>query len=260
MNFLGTFSANHPVLFVLGLTLTCFVFLLMVTGVAIGKLREPYSEVTAAMVRLALAAGLIYLIWRLGWLAGSGITRLGGWRVWLLAGVGVLYFSAAALYAFYGKVAFDLSSFARLPAARGIFIKQLVSVFYEEILFRGVILFVLFRAWGHTIQGMIGSVVLTAVLFALPHFVAIFMGVSRGAVLLLIAEACFIAVWWGSLVLWGGSIWPAVMLHFVVNLVVEVQGLKDSMVTPDTLAYRRILWASIPLGVVGIGLLLGAWG
>ncbi len=40
------------------------------------------------------------------------------------------------------------------------------------------------------------------------------------------------------------------------NVVVEVQGLSTPMVTPDTLAYRRILWFSIPLGVLGIGLLI----
>jgi membrane protease YdiL (CAAX protease family) len=102
---------------------------------------------------------------------------------------------------------------------------------------------------------MIGSVVLTAVLFAVPHIVAVFMGVPLSAALILVVETCIIAVWWGALVLWGGSIWPAVLLHFVVNVVVTVQGLTVPMLTLDTLAYRRILWFSIPLGVIGIGLL-----
>jgi len=202
-----------------------------------------------------MTAGLLLLMWRLGGLEGSGIAQSGRWQVWLLAIGGMLYFACAGLYAFYGKVAFDISSFVRLPAARTLALTQFVSGLHEEILFRGVVLYVLFCAWGHTGPGTIGSVILTAVLFAVPHMVAVFMGVSLSSALLLVVEACIIAVWWGALVLWGKSIWPAVLLHYVVNVVVAVQGLTVPMVTPDTLAYRRILWSSIPLGVIGIGLL-----
>jgi membrane protease YdiL (CAAX protease family) len=195
-------------------------------------------------------------MWRLHWLKDAGITGMGSWRVWILAVVGLLYFASAALFAFYGKVAFDFSSLLHLPDARSAFIRQLIAVIYEEILFRGVVLFVLLNAWGKTKQGTIGSVVLTALLFALPHFVSIFMGVSRQATMYLILEGCIIAIWWGALVIWGGSIWPAVLLHFVVNVVVEVQGLTVSMVTPDIIPYRQLFLFSIPLGITGVGLLL----
>jgi len=243
----------------LSLTFACFVSVLFLTGIVSSKLRKPYSEATATMIRLAVTAGLLLLIWRLGGLEGAGIARLGRWQVWLLAVGGMFYFAGAGLYAFYGKVAFDVSSFIRLPAARTVVLTQFVYVLHEEILFRGVVLCVLFRAWGHTGPGTIGSVILTAVLFAVPHIVAVFMGVSRSAALLLVVEGCIIAVWWGALVLRGGSIWPAVLLHYVVNVVVAVQGLTVPMVTPDTLAYRRILWFSVPLGVLGVGLLVQAW-
>ena len=256
MNILRTLAANHPVIFSLGLAFTCFVLPLFVTGIIYSKLSQRYGEVAVTLMRLAVTAGLLWLIWRLDGLEASGVTRLGRWEGWLLAVIGVLYFTCAGLYAFYGKVAFDVSNLIRPPAARTIALTQIVFVLHEEILFRGVVLYVLFRAWGHTVPGMIGSVVLTAVLFAIPHIVSIFVGTSLSATLLLIAEGCIIAVWWGALVLWGGSLWPAVLLHYVVNVVVAVQGLTVPMVTPDTLAYRRLLWFSIPLGIVGIGLLL----
>jgi hypothetical protein len=38
----------------------------------------------------------------------------------------------------------------------------------------------------------------------------------------------------------------------------QVQGFTVPMVEPDVLAYRRILWFSIPLGALGIGLLVRA--
>lgn len=257
---LKTFAANQPVLFAISLTVIGFVVLLLTSGIAYTKLHQPYSDGLMTVMRLFLTAVLLLLAWRMGWLEGAGITRLGSWQAWLLAGAGLLYFTCAALYAFYGKIAFDFSSLLHLPAARTVVYKQLAAGVYEEILFRGVILYVLVSAWGHTRLGIIGSVVLTAVLFALPHIVGVFMGLSQQSALLLVLEGIIIAVWWGSLVQWGGSIWPAVLLHFFVNAMIEVQGLSVAMVTPDILAYQRLLWFSIPLGAAGTGLLTRPWG
>jgi hypothetical protein len=44
-----------------------------------------------------------------------------------------------------------------------------------------------------------------------------FMELSREAALLLVLEGTIIAVWWAALVVGCGSIWPVVLLHFVVN-------------------------------------------
>ena len=60
------------------------------------------------------------------------------------------------------------------------------------------------------------------------------------------------------MVLLGGSIWPAVMLHVVGNAVVAVQGLTVSMVESDVVVYTGMLWFSTLLGLVGIGLLVHA--
>jgi len=67
-----------------------------------------------------------------------------------------------------------------------------------------------------------------------------------------------VAVWWGALVVVGGSIWPGVMLHFTIHAMVAVQGLAAPMVEPDTLAYARLLWFSLPLGALGILMLMRA--
>ena len=255
MNALVNLAANHPVFFCLGVAVTCFVILLLLTGLALSKLPKPYGDLAAAAMRLTLTAVLLWLIWRLGGLEASGLTRLGRWQTWAFALAGLLTFCCAGLYAFYGKVAFDVTHLVRSPEARTVIWTQLATVIHEEVLYRGVVLFVLYSAWGHTGTGTIGSVVLTAVLFAIPHLMSVFMGVSLPATLLLVTETCIIAVWWGALVLWGQSIWPAVVLHYVVNVVIAVQGLTAPMVTPDTLAYRRLLLFSIPLGVLGVALL-----
>jgi membrane protease YdiL (CAAX protease family) len=256
MNALWILAANHPALFAVGLTMVCFVFLFFLMGIAYSKLSKSHVDIAAVIVRLIVTIGLLALLWRMDGLEEAGVTRPGRWQAWLLAAGGLLYVCGAGLYAFYNRVAFDVFGLVRLPAVRTIVLTNVVTVLHEEILFRGVVLTVLSRAWGQTRPGAIGSVALTAVLFALPHFVAVFQGVSRPAALLLIAQAWVIAVWWGALVLWSGTFWPAVLLHFVPNVLVATQGLTVPMVTPDTLAYRRFLWFSVPLGVLGIVLLV----
>jgi len=260
MDTLRSFAANHLVLFLLGLTVAWFVVVMVLTGIASSALRRPYGDpTTTAIGHLATAACVLLLAWRLGWLEASGVARLGSWQVWLLALGGVICFGSASLHAFYGRIAFDLTALARLPAARSAVLTNLAAALSEEVLFRGVALYALTRVWGHTRQGMIGSVLLTALIFALLHTTQVFThGISPSSALLLMLETLAIATWWGAVALLGGSIWPAVMLHFVVNAAIAVQGLTVPMVEPNILAYRRLLWFSIMLGALGIGLLVRA--
>lgn len=259
MNAFKSFTTVHPILFALGSSLIWFVLALVFTGIASGALRRPYGDaVTTTIGRLAVTAGVLFLLWRLGWLAASGVTRPGSGLAWLLAAVGLVYFASASLYALYGRVAFDFSSLARLPEARTALLTHFIASLSEELMFRGLVLYGLVRAWGGTRQGVIGSVVLAALLFALLHMTQVFTNrVSPSAALLLTLETCLVSIWWGALVLYGGSVWPAVLLHFVVNAIVAVQGLAARpTVEPGLAAYTLLLWFSLPLGLAGIGLLL----
>jgi membrane protease YdiL (CAAX protease family) len=260
MNFVRSITTNQPVLFVFSATIAWFVLVMVFTGIASIALRKPFGDATTGtMGRLAVTACSLWLVWRLGWLEASGITRLGSGPVWLLTLGGLIYFVCASLYAFYGKVAFDFSTLIRLPAARTTVLTQFVVGLNEEILFRGLVLYALARVWGNTKYGLIGSVLLTSLLFAVLHITQVFShGVSPASAMILTLETLIISIWWGSLVLWGGSIWPAVMLHFAVSAMVVVQGLTVPVVEPNILAYRRLLWFSILPGVLGIGLLVGA--
>ena len=257
---MDTFARNHPVLFVLIVTMTWMVLLLVFMTIASRAFHKPYGDATAGtMGRLAVTACVLLLLWRLRWLEASGVARSGSWQVWLLALGGIGYFASASLYSVFGKVAFDFSSLVRLPDARTAITTQFVVGLSEEVLFRGLVLYTLARVWGNAKQGLIAGVVLAALLFSVLHITQVFTHeVSLSSALSLILEGCAISMWWGALVVLGGSIWPAVMLHFVVNAVVAVQGLTVPMVEPGALAYQRMLWFSIPLAVLGIWLLMRA--
>jgi membrane protease YdiL (CAAX protease family) len=257
---MGSFARNHPVAFVLTSTMAWVVLLLVLMGIASSALRMPYNNATIGTIgRLAVTACVLLLMWHLGWLKAAGVTRLGRRQVWLLALGGMAYFAVASLYAFYGQVAFDFLSLIRLPESRTALTTQLVVALGEEVLFRGLVLCALYSAWGSTRQGMIGSVVVTSLLFAALHLTQVFTsGVSLPSALVLTLEACVVAVWWGALVVVGGSIWPALMLHFTGNTIVAVQGLAVPMVEPAALAYIRLLGFSLPLGALGTLMLVRA--
>lgn len=244
-------------MFVFIVTIAWLMSLLAFTAIASIAFQKPYGDATTGTAgRLAVTACVLLLACRLGWLEASGVARLGRWQVWLFALAGMIYFAGAGLYSFYGRVAPDLSSLIHLSASRSAVLTQFIVGLSEEILFRGLVLFALIRVWGKTARGMIGSVVLTSLLFAVLHLTQVFsQGTSLAPALLLTLQACIISIWWGALVVWGGSIWPAVALHFASNAVVTVQGLTIPMIQPEILAYRRLLGFSVPLGVLAIGLL-----
>jgi len=250
-------ARRRPIGFVFVLTAVWFALLLVLMMLAATILQKPVGDaMTVSIGRLVVTAGVLFLAWRMDWLKASGISRPGSWRVWLLALGGLVYFAGASLYAFYGRVAFDFSSLLRLPDARTVITVHFIAGLSEEILFRGLALYALIRVWGNTTRGIFGSVLLASALFALVHITQVFTyGLSLSSALLLILQALVIAFWWGTLVVTGGSIWPAVLLHFVVNAVVAVQSLATPMVEPVILAYRQLLWFSLPLAVLALGML-----
>jgi membrane protease YdiL (CAAX protease family) len=255
---ISNFARRHPVSFAVVLTIIWISLLLVFMIIASTIFQKPYGDaITISIGRLAVTACVLFLAWLMDWLKTSGISRAGSWQVWLLTLGGLVYLASASLYSFYGKVAFDFSSMLRLPDARAAVTTHFMAGLSEEILFRGLVLYALIRVWGNTTRGIFGSVLLASALFALVHLTQVFTyGTSLLSALLLVLQSFVISIWWGALVVMGGSIWPAVVLHFVVNAVVAMQGLTTPMVEPGILAYRQLLWFSLPLSVLAIGLLV----
>ena len=258
MDAFKSFSMKRPILFVLILAIVWFVLMMVFTGITAGILRKPYGDATAAILgHTFVFICAVLLIWKLGWLEASSITRLGSGQVWLFTLGGLIYYACASLYAFYGNASFDFSILTRLPASRAAFLVHFTVALSEEILFRGIVLSVLTRAWGNTTRGWFRSIVITSLLFAILHATQVFTDrLEPSSALFLVLGTFIISIWWGALVLAGGSVWPAVVLHFVGNAAVVMQGLSTPMLEPESLAYERLMWFSLALGVIGIWLLI----
>lgn len=258
MKKLLSFATNHPVLFVLGALFTWLAVWIAFLAIAAGALSQPFSDnVPMTASRLATMLCLLLFLWRMGWLKDGGITQLGSWRIWLIALGGIGYMIPASLYSFFGRITFTLSDLFQQPGALSVILANFVVAVNEEMFFRGLVLLVLIHAWGRRKRGLIGSVLLTSLIFSLPHLVQVFSGgIPVRAAPLLILQTLAISLWWGALVACGGSVWPAVLAHFIGNSVVVLQGLAAMVIEPVSLGYQRLLLLSLPVGVIGVVMLL----
>jgi membrane protease YdiL (CAAX protease family) len=256
---INAFAAKRPLAFVL-LTL---LFWLLVSGMlaaASGALLDlPVIDAVPQMIG-SLGATLVLLAiagW-LGWLPSIGILSLGGWRLWLITIPLLAYLLAAYLYGFFGDLSFEFGIFARSETARGLLLRQGIVGFVEETVFRGIILYALVRAWGRSKRGLLLSVLVQAALFAAPHLLQAGAGISWTQVLMVIVNGFVSGIWWGVLVLLGGSLWSVVLLHGLSNLSVQVRSLSSASIEPALAAYGRATLLELPLALLAIWLLLRA--
>ena len=256
MKNLKSFLTRRPALSVIILTITWFILIMLFAGVASNLLKKGFGD--PIVLFIGHLAGIVFtllLLWRLGWLKSSGIARLGTCQTWLLAIGGTVYFALASLYSFFGKLSFDFANLVDLSSSGGIVASRLANCAGEEMLFRGIALYILIQSWGNSKKGIVGSVLLISLIFALFHSIwALSSGFSLAMVLSLV-ETLFISIWWAALVLKGGSIWPAFFAHFIINAMVAVQSISNKMIQPEVNAYMFMLLFSIPLGLIGFWLI-----
>lgn len=252
-----SFAEHHPVLFVLAALVSWLAVWIAFLIIISSALRVPFTQdapMTISRLLTILCVGL--LLWRLGWLRDAGVTRLGSGWVWLATLAGIACIIPASLYSFFGKTAFTTVNLFQQPESSSVLLSNLFVAINEEIFFRGLVLLVLFRAWGKSRTGQILSVCLTSLIFTLPHIVQAFSGaIPYQALPFLFLQTLVISFWWGALVVAGKSIWPAVLAHFTGNAVVALQGLTFPAIEPLTLGYLRWLLFSLLLGIAG-GVLL----
>jgi membrane protease YdiL (CAAX protease family) len=258
MNKLKSFLANRPVLSAIIITLVWFVVIMLFTGMATSLLRKDFGDpVTTFIGHLAGITFALMFLWRLGWSKSAGVAQWGKYQVWLISFAGTLYFALASLYSLYGNLRFNITNLTDFSSSGNLIIASVANCMSEEILFRGIFLYILIRKWADTRKGLFRSVIVSSGFFALFHLLHVaFYGQSLTSNLLLVFEAFIISTWWAAMVLKGGSIWPAFLAHFVVNTVVALQVISQNLDQSDFQIYLKLLLFSLPLGLLGIWMIL----
>jgi hypothetical protein len=127
----------------------------------------------------------------------------------------------------------------------------------EEVVFRGLVLQALVRAWGSAQIGIIKSVLVSSLFFCSIHLFDLLGGRSLSAVFLQSLEAFFLGIMLGALVLSGKSIYPAVLLHGILNLSAYLLIENTGGVEPASTSWLLMSLFMLPLALYGLYLLRG---
>lgn len=91
---------------------------------------------------------------------------MGSWKGWIVALVLLTYYLLKLTYSFFGEFSFDIHT----EAVRGLRVTSIfMGTMFEEILFRGAILYALVRVWGTTRKGILIATIVSALLFGVIH-------------------------------------------------------------------------------------------
>ncbi|MGD8405676.1 MAG: CPBP family intramembrane metalloprotease [Anaerolineales bacterium] len=188
----------------------------------------------------------VFILWRFGWCRPAGFQSFGSWQAWLIMVAASVFELALTIFVINGHFAWsNLTNLADPPA-------YLLVGLFEEIAFRGLILYAFLRSWEDKRFGVLKSVFVSSVLFGLGHLVTVMTGNTLPGAIFQAASTTISGILYAALVLYGQSIWPAVIGHFLVDSI----GYGNLTYVPDfTQANLSILLIQIPLLFLGLHLI-----
>ncbi|MGL5928226.1 MAG: lysostaphin resistance A-like protein [Dermatophilaceae bacterium] len=217
---------------------------------AVAPLEDPYLEevagsgATVVSQLIAAVAATAFVLW-LGWWRAIGLTWAGSLRHLYLLWVPVLTLVVLFLLTPMSETVDGQWLAVSVP-------KNMLTGYVEEVVVRGVILFILLRAWRHRSFGVLRAVVVSSLLFGAAHLIGLLGG---GNVLSLSSQAIyatFLGVGFAAVLVRTNTIWPLVVLHGLINVVVGDVAPKESVVaTTDTFVLGAIILV-VPLLVHGL--------
>lgn len=90
---------------------------------------------------------------------------------------------------------------------------------FEEILCRGLVFSLIISKWGRKRSGCYMAMILSSILFGMLHFIHYFLGnASLIATISQVIYATFIGVFFAASVIRNQSIYPAIILHGIVDI------------------------------------------
>jgi membrane protease YdiL (CAAX protease family) len=251
------FGTVHPLPFVI-LAMTAWLVTAGATAYLAARVLHvsPVDGLAQSLGTLTATACVLLAMWRWGWLRAAGVTALGSWRLWLATAVIAAYVVSAYQLAFFGRIVVSDSALWAAGEAQALLLRNAVVGVVEELLFRGLLLYALVRVWGRTRRGLLAAVSVSALIFGLLHIMQTLSGNSLDDTLMTMANAFVGGVWFGALVLLGGSVWPAALIHAAGNFVVQFGAMAASAFDPGLADFAEATLAEAPLVIIGLWLLL----
>jgi hypothetical protein len=257
MKALERLATHHPVPFALLISLMVLVSYTVTAILAevVTNGRAGY-ELVEAVGRLAASLFFLYMLWRLGWLAPSGVTTRGAPYAWAVTLIVLAYDLVTTTYALFGSVAMFAISDPVLSAP--VAVNALTTGLLEEIPFRGIILYAFLRLWGDSRRGVIKGVLYSSLLFGGIHVIHILLGRPVPQAMLVVVSASLSGIMYAAFVLRWRTIWIVVVLHGVTNAVVAMRVLETPGFAETVPALGLSIVLQLPLVVYGAYLIYKA--
>jgi len=250
MQKLERLTIHHPIIFGFVLILL-FTLLSTLTWPITQIFPSPEGyEVGTALAKFVIAACFILLIWGFGWLKTSGFTSLGPKWIWLLVIVLMIFRAIIGIYAFTGSIQFGLLT---VELTLAILFYTFATSLLEETMYRGLLLTAMVKAWGSTRRGLYAAAILSGLFWASLHFINLIIH-PFPVVALQVLEITMAGFVYAAIVLSSRSIWPVIILHWVVNASVSLQAIQNPNFEETTTAWFIFNLAALPM--VGVGIYL----
>jgi hypothetical protein len=252
-DFVEHVALDHPILFSFGVTII-FLYLTSLpalSGCLLGG-NKTGEQIGESLGRLLGVFILIIILDNLGWLHIFITSRGANVRNWLLVVPVIVYEAAAFPRAYTQIVKYDYTS---LPYLLSLIFNTLSAALFEEIAFRGLILYALLRSWAYLRFGTLMAILVSSIFFGLVHIVKQKEENTDRWVILQGAWAISMGVLFGSFAVMSGSIWPAVFLHGTWIVMLKINLLANpnkeqklsSLISPELLVIPLALYGFILL-------------
>jgi len=214
------FALKNPISFSIIITLVFFV--LMVVVFIIGTLTTDIpngKNIGEILGKVIISLVLLLILWRFNWLKGSGITYFGSFKNWIAILPLLVYAVLSTTYAYTGIIEISI-----INSTEDIFIgaNMIATGLFEELLFRGLILYCFLLAWSHRKYNLIMSGIASAAIFGMSHLIWVILGKDFDQGMLQALGAFSSGIFYAAIVVQTRSIWPVVLIHGLTNAFVYI--------------------------------------
>ena len=237
----------------IGLAITIlFIAATVLISVPASRFTDPAArEYAAGIARIIIGLITILAMRRPKW--GSYALSWRAPRGWAIILPVAAYSLVVYPLLFTGTLGLNLS---QPNVAAGVAFNGFAAGALEELVFRGLILSLLLggNLDDQSPSNVRRAVIISALLFSVPHALNVFVGHAEVRVLAQLVWAFLLGIVFACLRISGRSVWPVAVLHGIVNAFVHVNRLGVE-VQPSLLKAAALAFAPLPLCVYGAILL-----
>lgn len=185
------------------------------------QLTPTMMEVSITVVRLLISFGLLVLLLKLG--AGKEALITTPYQSWGKR----WYFSLLpiSIIALVNMLGVDFESLNFSAGNVTVWILSNIGIgLVEEMMMRGAVFYILYKAWGTSRRGVFAAVIVQALIFGLAHY-ANLRDMSFTDVTFMVINATLIGIGFAGLMLVTRTIWLPVVLHIIFDMIARMNEL-----------------------------------